>query len=71
MDRLIKKLLKESLMLEFYGKNVIEPITKRFNDSSDDMINKLGIAFLFKQFFGDIMQYKTKQDFDEVFFIWS
>jgi hypothetical protein len=70
MDRLIKKLLKESLMLEFYGKKVIEPITKRFNDSSDDMINKLGIAFLFKQFFGDVMQYKTKQEFDEVFDNW-
>jgi len=70
MDRLIKKLLKESLMLEFYSKKVIEPITKRFNDSSDDMINKLGIAFLFKQFFGDVMQYQTKEQFEQTFNKW-
>ena len=70
MKEIVKRLVKESLMVEFYGKRVIEPITKRFNDSSNDMLNKLGIAFLFKQFFGDIMQYKTKQEFDEVFDNW-
>jgi hypothetical protein len=45
MKNIIKKLIRETLVVEFYGKRVIEPITKRFNDSSDDMINKLGIAF--------------------------
>jgi hypothetical protein len=40
----IKNMLRESLVVEFYGKKIIEPITKRFNDSSDDMINKLAIA---------------------------
>lgn len=70
MDKLIKKLLRETLVVEFYGKRVIEPITKRFNDSSDDMINKLGIAFLFRNFFGDIMQYKTKEQFEQTFNKW-
>jgi len=70
MKEVIKKLLRETLVVEFYGKRVIEPITKKFNDSSDDMINKLGIAFLFKQFFGDIMQYKTKEQFEQTFDKW-
>lgn len=70
MKNIIKQLVSEALVSEFYGKKIIEPITKRFNDSSDDIINKLGIAFLFKVFFGDIMQYKTKQDFESVFDNW-
>jgi hypothetical protein len=70
MKEVIKKLLRETLVVEFYGKRVIEPITKRFNDSSDDMINKLGIAFLFRNFFGDIMQYKTKEQFEQTFNKW-
>jgi hypothetical protein len=70
IKNIVKELLRETLVNEFYGKNVIEPITKKFNDSSDDMINKLAIAYLFKQFFGDIMQYKTKQQFDEMFNKW-
>jgi hypothetical protein len=70
MKDIIKKLLRETLVNEFYGKKVIEPITKRFNDSSDDMINKLGIAFLFKSFFGDIMQYQTKEQFEQMFNKW-
>jgi hypothetical protein len=70
MKNIVKQLLKETLVNEFYGKNVIEPVTKRFNDSSDDMINKLAIAYLFRQFFGDIMQYKTKQQFDNTFNKW-
>lgn len=70
MKDIIKNLLRESLVVEFYGKNIIGPITKRFNDSSNDMINKLAIAYLFKQSFGDIMQYKTKQQFDDTFNKW-
>jgi hypothetical protein len=34
------------------------------------MINKLGIAFLFKSFFGDIMQYQTKEQFEQMFNKW-
>ena len=70
MKNIIKQLISEALVAEFYGKSVIEPITKRFNDSSDDIINKLAIAFLFKGFFSDIMQYKTKQDFEQMFNKW-
>ena len=70
MKNIIKQLISEALVAEFYGKSVIELITKRFNDSSDDIINKLAIAFLFKGFFSDIMQYKTKQDFEQMFNKW-
>ena len=70
MKDIVKKLLKETLVVEFYGKRVIEPITKRFNDSSEDVINKLGIAFLFRSFFGDIMQYQTKEQFEQMFNKW-
>ena len=70
MKDIIKKLLNETLVVEFYGKKVIEPVTKKFNDSSDDMINKLAISFLFKSFFGDIMQYQTKEQFDQTFNKW-
>ena len=70
MKSLIKKLLNETLVAEFYGKKVIEPITKRFSDNSDDMINKLAVAFLFRQWFGDIMTYQSKQDFDNRFKEW-
>jgi hypothetical protein len=70
MKSFIKKLLKESLVAEFYGKKVIEPITKRFGDNSDDMINKLAVAFLFRQWFGDIMTYQSKQEFDNKFQEW-
>jgi hypothetical protein len=70
LKNIIKQLISEALVAEFYGKSVIELITKRFNDSSDDIINKLAIAFLFKGFFSDIMQYKTKQDFEQMFNKW-
>jgi hypothetical protein len=70
MKSLIKKLLNESLVAEFYGKKVIEPITKRFGDASDDMINKLAVAFLFRQWFGDVMTYQSKQEFDGKFQEW-
>jgi len=70
MKNIIKKLLKESLVVEFYGKRVIEPLTARFGDSSDDMLNKLGISFLFRSFFGDIMQYKSKEQFEQMFKKW-
>jgi hypothetical protein len=70
MKDIIKNLLRESFVVEFYGKNIIGPITKRFNDSSNDMINKLAIAYLFKQFFGDIIQYQNKQQFDNTFNKW-
>jgi hypothetical protein len=70
MKSLIKKLLNETLVAEFYGKKVIEPITKRFSDNSDDMINKLAVAFLFRQWFGDIMTYQSKQEFDNKFQEW-
>jgi hypothetical protein len=70
LKNILKQLVSEALVSEFYGKRVIEPITKRFNDSSDDTINKLGIAFLFKGFFGDIMQYNTKDQFEQTFKKW-
>ena len=50
MKQKIKTLLRENLnqfaINEIYGKNVINVITKKFNDNSEDMINKLAIASL-------------------------
>lgn len=71
MKNLIKELLREALTInEIYGKKVIDVITKKFNDTSEDMINKLAIASLFRNVLGDIQQYKTKEQFDIAFNNW-
>jgi hypothetical protein len=68
MRNFIKQLLRENLtpliITEIYGRNVIDSIAKRFSDTSEDMKNKLAIASLFRNIFGDIFQYKDKQSFD-------
>jgi hypothetical protein len=67
----IKELLRESFTInEIYGKKVIDVVTKKFNDNSEDMINKLAIASLFRKDLGDINQYKTKEQFDIAFNNW-
>jgi hypothetical protein len=60
----------ESLLNELYGEKVINTITKKFNDNSEDMINKLAIASLFRNIFGDISQYKDKVSFDNTYNNW-
>lgn len=71
MKNIIKQLLREALNInEIYGKKVIDVITKKFNDTSEDMINKLAVASLFRNEIGDINQYKTKEQFDIAFNNW-
>ena len=71
MKNIIKQLLREALTInEIYGKKTIDIITKKFNDTSEDMVNKLSIASLFRNVFGDIQQIKTKEQFDSIFNKW-
>ena len=71
MKNLIKELLRESLKInEIYGKKVIDIVTKKFNDTSEDMKNKIAISSLFRNIFGDINQFKTKEQFDIVYDKW-
>ena len=71
MKNIIKQLLREGLAInEIYGKKTLDILTKKFNDTSEDMINKLAIASLFRNEIGDIQQYKTKEQFDGVFNKW-
>ena len=71
MKNIIKQLLREALTInEIYGKKTLDILTKKFNDTSEDMINKLAIASLFRNEIGDIQQYKTKEQFDGVFNKW-
>jgi hypothetical protein len=66
MKNIIKQLLREALTInEIYGKKTIDIITKKFNDTSEDMVNKLSIASLFRNVFGDIQQIKTKEQLTE------
>ena len=68
MRNIIKQLLREGLAInEIYGKKTLDILTKKFNDTSEDMINKLAIASLFRNEIGDIQQYKTKEQFVGVF----
>ncbi|CAK0762510.1 hypothetical protein CCP3SC1AL1_300022 [Gammaproteobacteria bacterium] len=71
MKNIIKQLLREGLAInEIYGKKTLDILTKKFNDTSENMINKLAIASLFRNEIGDIQQYKTKEQFDGVFNKW-
>jgi len=73
MKKLIKQLLREGLILtenKLYGKNVIDATTNRIGDKSDDTLNKLAIAGLYKNIFGDVQQLKSKEELDKVFQLW-
>ena len=72
MKQFIKKLLIEGLLNEntLYGKNIIDAITNRIADKSDDTLNKLAIAGLYRNVFGDVQQLKTKEQLDNVFNKW-
>lgn len=70
MKGYIKRLLREGLLNELYGEKVINGISNKFNDNTEDMRNKLAIASLFRNIFGDINQYKDKASFDKVYDNW-
>lgn len=66
----LKQLVRVNLLHEIYGKNVVDVVTKKFNDTSEDMKNKIAISSLFRNIFGDINQFKTKEQFDIVYNKW-
>jgi len=68
----IKKLLRESLLSEnsLYGRKIIDGVTKKIGDSSDDTLNKIAIAGLYRNVFGNVQQLKSKELLDKVFDGW-
>ena len=73
MKDLIKKLLNESLILfenRLYGNNIVKMITNRIKDDSNDTINKIAIAGLYRNVFGDIQQLNSKEELKTVFNKW-
>ena len=45
-------------------------LPKKIGDSSDDTLNKLAIAGLYRNIFGNIQQLKTKEQLDDIFKGW-
>ena len=73
MRKLIKKLVIEGLVLvenKLYNDKIISGVTKKIGDSSDDTLNKLAIAGLYRNIFGNIQQLKTKEQLDDIFKGW-
>jgi len=73
MKRYIKKLLREGLLLtenSLYGRKIIDGVTKKIGDSSDDTLNKIAIAGLYRNVFGNVQQLKSKELLDKVFDGW-
>ena len=55
---------------KLYPKKLIDGVTKKINDSSDATLNKLAIAGLYRNFFGNVQQLKSKEQLDSVFNDW-
>ena len=72
MSEFIRYELRSGLLGEnkLYGRKVIDATTKRIGDSSEDTLNKLAIAGLFRDYFGNIQQLKSKEQLDSVFEKW-
>ncbi len=66
LDTTIPQLLEDKL----YGRKVIDATTNRIGDTSEDTLNKLAIAGLFRDYFGNIQQLKSKEQLDSVFKKW-
>jgi hypothetical protein len=66
LDTTIPQLLENKL----YGRKDIEATTNRIGDTSEDTLNKLAIAGLFRDYFGNIQQLKSKEQLDSVFKKW-
>ena len=66
LDTTIPQLLEDKL----YGRKVIDATTNRIGDKSEDTLNKLAIAGLFRDYFGNIQQLKSKEQLDSVFENW-
>tara|TARA_R110000751_G_scaffold5019_2_gene23719 strand:+ start:81 stop:2573 length:2493 start_codon:yes stop_codon:yes gene_type:complete len=64
--------IPEPQLLEdkLYGRKVIDATTNRIGDKSEDTLNKLAIAGLFRDYFGNIQQLNNKDQLDSVFKKW-
>ena len=72
MKKFIKGLLREVLLREVYGKAIIKSVANRFGVSENDeeLLNKLAIASIYRNVFGDINKYQTKESFADVYNKW-
>jgi hypothetical protein len=68
----LSEILNEVLLGEdkLYGKKIIDATTNRIGDKSEATLNKLAIAGLFRNQFGDIQKLKDKKQLDDVFSKW-
>ena len=69
IDKIINfgKSINES---KLYSNNIITATTNRIGDKSEDTLNKLAIAGLYRMVFGDVQQLKSKEQLDTVFNDW-
>jgi hypothetical protein len=70
---IIKKLLREGLLIvenKLYPNKLINQVMDKIGDSSEETKNKLSIAGLYRDSFGNIQQLKTKEQLDNVFDKW-
>lgn len=73
LSNIFENLDSKMLPLEedkLYGRKVIDATTNRIGDKSEDTLNKLAIAGLFRDYFGNIQQLKSKEQLDKVFKKW-
>ena len=65
-------LLGGSLLNEnkLYPNKLVDTITKKIGDSSNETKNKINISGLWRDYFGDIQQLKSKEELDKVFKSW-
>jgi hypothetical protein len=66
-DSILNELIHENSL---YGRKVIEPLLKKLGDTSDDTINKLAIAGLFRNKFSPIQQIQSLEQLTQEFDKW-
>ena len=72
MKKFIKNKVRNSLLIEnkLYPNKMVDAVTKKIGDTSDDTKNKINIAGLWRDYFGNIQQVKSKEQLDDVFKSW-
>ena len=72
MKDFIKNKLRGGLLIEnkLYTNKMVDAVTKKIGDSSEDTKNKINIAGLWRDYFGNIQQLKSKEQLDTVFKSW-
>lgn len=67
LSEILNEVLTED---KLYGKKIIDATTNRIGDKSEDTLNKLAIAGLFRDQFGDIQKLRSREQLDDVFNKW-